>query len=138
MSVFLEETAGLNVTPTQAGLIHLIDNFPQIDQASAAFMLGVDRSTGAMVIRSLEKAGYVVRTVGTDRRRRCLELSEAGKVLATALRKPAAQAGTRLMEPLTKNEQAQLLRLLRKLTGAFNESARVSAITDPSDVEKLF
>jgi DNA-binding MarR family transcriptional regulator len=126
VSVFVEQTAEMGVTTTQFGILYLLDRRPNVDQISVARLLGLDRSTVGMVVRTLEEAGLVARVVEpADKRRRSLELTGAGRELLERLRGPAGQAIEHLLSPLEPDERAVFLRLLKKLTGAFNETSRV-------------
>jgi DNA-binding MarR family transcriptional regulator len=96
-------------------------------------MLGLDRSTAAMVLRSLEKSGMIVRSVASDKRRRALTLTGEGEALLRNLEEPASRALKRLLSPLDPAEAAMLVYLLKKLTAAFNESARVPLMYEQED-----
>lgn len=124
-SIFLDASAPLGVTTTQYGVLTLLSAAPGSDQITVARRLGLDRSTTGTVLRILEEGGYVRRVVGPDRRRRLLELTEAGHRRLQALDRPAADALHRLMEPLTAEEAETLQHLLLKLTLAHNETSRV-------------
>jgi DNA-binding MarR family transcriptional regulator len=131
VSVFLEETAELGVTSTQYGILHVLERRPSIDQITLARLLGLDRSTTGMVLKTLEEGGLVLRVVKpTDRRRRRLELSRAGRELLRELATPAGRAVERLLAPLAPPERATFLALLEKLTGAFNATSRVPLLAD--------
>jgi DNA-binding MarR family transcriptional regulator len=126
VSIFLEETRELKITTTQYGILLLLRRHPGIDQITVAKMLGLDRSTTAMVLQKLAKDGLVGRRVGSgDRRRRDLELTADGAALLRKLKAPAIKARVRLLDVFTSKEQADFLRLLDKFTQAFNETARV-------------
>ncbi len=126
VSVFLEQTSDLRITTTQYGILFLLRHLPDIDQITVAKLLGLDRSTTAMVVKKLETDGLIGRRVGTgDRRRRALELTPAGVAMLKQLKGPAATARTRLLSVLAPAERTVFLRLLDKFTQAFNESARV-------------
>jgi DNA-binding MarR family transcriptional regulator len=126
VSVFLEQTSDLRITTTQYGILFLLRHQPGIDQITVAKLLGLDRSTTAMVLKKLETDGLVGRSVGTgDRRRRALELTEAGAAMLKRLKAPASRARERLLSVFPPPERATFLRLLDKFTQAFNESARV-------------
>ena len=126
VSVFIEETAELGVTPTQFGILDLLHHRPNIDQITLARLLGLDRSTTGMVVAGLEGSGLVARAVdATDKRRRALALTEAGQDLLDRLRTPAARAVDRLLLPLSPPERQIFLRLIGKLTTALNETTRV-------------
>src|ERR1700722_19471542 len=131
VSVFLEETAELGVTSTQYGILHVLEQRPSIDQITLARLLGLDRSTTGMVLKTLEEGG-LVRRVGkpTDRRRRWLELSRAGRDLLRELATPAGRAVERLLAPLDPRERASFLALLEKMTGAFNATSRGPLLAD--------
>lgn len=126
VAVFVAETASLGVTTTQYGILYLLKHRPNVDQITASRLLGLDRSTTGMVVMSLERAGYLARVVDKeDRRRRVLVLTENGLDLFARLETPAARAIERLLAPLEPSERPVFLRLLAKLTGAFNETSRV-------------
>lgn len=124
-SIFLETSAALGATTTQYGVLTVLSSAPEIDQITVARRLGLDRSTAGTVLKTLEADGYVTRVVGPDRRRRRLELTEAGRARLDALHGCAAEALARLLKPLTAEEAATLSHLLRKLTFAHNEKSRV-------------
>jgi DNA-binding MarR family transcriptional regulator len=131
VSVFLEETAELGVTSTQYGILYLLERRPSIDQITVARLLGLDRSTTGMVLKTLEEGGLVCRVVEpTDRRRRTLELSQAGRDLLNELATPAGRAVERLLAPFAPAERAQFLALLERLTDAFNATSRVPLLAD--------
>lgn len=126
VSVFVEETAELRVTTTQYGILHLLKHKPNIDQISIARLLGLDRSTTGMVVKTLEGAGLVTRTIGaTDKRRRSLELTGDGEAMLERLEHRAAAAVERLLSPLNAEERPQLVSLLKKLTHGLNDVSRV-------------
>jgi DNA-binding MarR family transcriptional regulator len=131
VSVFMEEAAELGVTTTQYGLLFLLRHRPNVDQITAARLLGLDRSTTGMVLRMLEEGGLINRVVlSADKRRRKLELTAAGRQVLRDLETPAGRAVERRQQPLAPDERPVFLRLLGKLTGALNETARVP-LMDP-------
>ncbi|GJD52569.1 HTH-type transcriptional repressor NicR [Methylobacterium crusticola] len=126
VSVFVAETAELGVTTTQYGILYLLRHRPSVDQITVARLLGLDRSTTGMVVKTLEGAALVARVVEpADKRRRSLELTEAGRALLARLETPAARAVEQLLAPLDPAERPVFLRLLKKLTGAFDATSRV-------------
>jgi DNA-binding MarR family transcriptional regulator len=137
VSVFLGETAELGVTTTQYGVMFLLARRGGLDQASVARLLGLDRSTTALVARKLETRGLVARSIDSvDRRRHSLVLTQAGVEMLALLVRPAQQARDRLLEPLDADEQAMFLALLDKLISAHNQTARVPLMDDSSDLIK--
>lgn len=125
-SIFLEEAGTLGVTTTQFGLLSLLQHRPELDQITAARLLGLDRSTAGMVLNSLAQAGLVERQVAAgDKRRRTVRLAEPGRDLLARLQEPAARAVERLLAPLDAAERPVFLDMLQKLTDGLNETARV-------------
>lgn len=130
VAVFVEETADLGITTTQFGILYLLRHHASIDQITVARLLGLDRSTTSMVLKTLESAGLVARVVeATDKRRRSLELTPAGADMLERLEAPAARAVERLLAPLAPDERPLFLDLLHKLTTAFNATSRVPLMT---------
>ncbi len=131
VSVFLAETAEMRVTTTQYGIMLLLSRRTGLDQASVARMLGLDRSTTALVVRKLDADGLVFRTPdSTDRRRQSLALTPAGTAMLERLHGPAQRALAQLLAPLEPAERGALLKLLTKLNDAHNTAARVPLMAD--------
>jgi DNA-binding MarR family transcriptional regulator len=129
VSVFMGATAELKITTTQYGVLFLLRHHEGTDQARVARLLGLDRSTTALVIRKLEARGLVSCMADqTDRRRHVLALTVEGRDMLGHLARPAENAMQTLLQPLSAAEQAQLLMLLAKLTTAFNSTARVKLV----------
>ena len=127
VSVFLEETGKLRVTNRQWGILFLLTHRPGIDQTTVANLLGLDRSTTAMVVKNLEDDGLVSRSMDVrDRRRHSLQLTRSGKRLLSQLAAPARRAQARMLSVFTPRERALFLQLLDKFTREFNESTRIS------------
>jgi DNA-binding MarR family transcriptional regulator len=132
VSVFLAETDDLGITTTQYGILFMLRHRPRIDQITVARLLGLDRSTTSMVIKTLEEGGLVARLVDpADKRRRSLELTEGGNALLDRLAVPAERAVAQLLSPLDEGERPVFLALLRKLTGAFDATSRVPLAKAP-------
>jgi MarR family transcriptional regulator, lower aerobic nicotinate degradation pathway regulator len=126
VSLFMEETGELRVTTTQFGILHLLKHSPGLDQISVAKLLGLDRSTTGMVLKTMERAGLIGRSVGSrDRRKRSLALTPAGETMLKRLKEPARRTVARQLSALTPRERKLFLQMLDKFTRTFNESTRV-------------
>ncbi len=126
LSVFAEECKDLSLTTSQYGTMYILMGQPGIDQITLAGLLGVDRSTAALVVSGLEKRSLLKRDVSDgDRRRRLLFLTKAGVALLGRAMPRARSARVRLLAALSDREKAQLLRLLGKLLDANNSEMRV-------------
>ena len=126
VSLFLDETGELGITNRQYGILIALKHRPGIDQISVARLLGLDRSTTGMVIKTLEKAGLVGRAIGArDRRRANLTLTRAGERMLDRLAEPARRAQARVLSCFAPAERTQFLALLEKFIARHNDSTRV-------------
>jgi len=126
IALFYEESGDLHITTTQFGILHLLKHQPGLDQISVAKLLGLDRSTTGMVLKKLEKAGLVGRSVGkTDRRKRSLALTAAGERMLKRLKEPARRTMARQLSAFAPGERKLFLKMLDKFNHTFNESTRV-------------
>jgi DNA-binding MarR family transcriptional regulator len=126
VSLFLDETGALGITNRQYGILFALRHRPGIDQISVARLLGLDRSTTGMVIKTLETAGLIDRAVGVrDRRRSSLALTRAGERMLDRLAEPAQRAQSRVLSCFSPAERTQFLALLEKFIARHNDQTRV-------------
>ncbi|HEY4031631.1 MAG TPA: MarR family transcriptional regulator [Caulobacteraceae bacterium] len=125
VAIFLEETHELDVTSTQYGALYIIQRVPRLDQIGLARLLGIDRSTSALVLTKLEASGWITRqTDAVDRRRKVLVLTPEGAQVLEQLTAPAQRIRDRLLEAFTPDEQTQFLGLMSRFVDAFNGQIR--------------
>ena len=116
VALFMEETAGFEVTPVQFAILNELMDQPGEDQVTLAARVAFDAATSGSVIGRLEARGWVRREPDTrDRRRKLLWVTPAGEAAALQMRDAAQRVQERLMAPLTDAEAAQLKALLTKL-----------------------
>ena len=126
VAVFLEEARESRITPTQYGVLLILERRPGIDQNTLARLLGLDRSTTGTVVRKLAGRGLIARATGAgDLRRREVRLTRPGAALLDEIAVSARRAQQRLLSPLPAHERQRFLDLLERLTEAFNETTRV-------------
>ncbi len=131
-AVFEDECRGVGLTPAQFGVLSVLRASPGLDQSSLARALGFDKVTVLRVLRGLEKRGLIERVPAPKSRRNLsISLSETGLDLLKTAQDPAERAYSRLMAPLDKNQQAQLVDLLQLLTAGLEAEAR-AAFVPPS------
>jgi len=124
-AVFEDECRELALTPAQFGVLTVIKAHPGLGQSSLARALGFDKVTVLRVLRGLEARGLVARAAGPAIRRNVsVVLTATGRDLLEQAQKPAEKAYKRLMAPLDREQQAQLLALLQLLTGELEAEAR--------------
>jgi DNA-binding MarR family transcriptional regulator len=108
--------AGVDLTPGSYGVLTLVRANPGITQVALAAAFGVDKSTMSPVVVRLEKRGLLRREVLlSDRRCHALYLERAAEAAYLAAREKVRAFEGGLAARLTKTEQRELGRLLRKL-----------------------
>ncbi|ETR78322.1 MarR family transcriptional regulator [Afipia sp. P52-10] len=126
MAIFLEETAGCDLTPAQFGAMVLIADQPGMDQTRLMQLAALDRSSVTNTVERLEKRGLIKRKVDPDdRRARKLTITDKGLKLLNAARPGAQRAQERILAPLGAERSAAFVAMLREVADAHNESSRV-------------
>ncbi len=114
MAIFLDECSEFNLTQSQYGCLRALEAFPSVDQIALARLVGLDRSTAGMVIKTLSNRGLIERVVNRrDKRRMRLKLSATGKRLLMAVAPAAARARIRVLRGLPHDSRAAFLNLLQ-------------------------
>ncbi len=128
-AVFEEECRDLSLTPAQFGVLTVLKSHPDLGQSSLARALGFDKVTVLRVLRGLEARGYVSRRPAPGNKRNiCVSLTPMGCEVLRQAQKPAEKAYKRLLSPLDKTQQEQLVALLQLLTGELEHSARAAFV----------
>lgn len=128
-AVFEDECRNLGLTPAQFGVLTVLKTHPGLGQSSLARALGFDKVTVLRVLRGLEARGFVDRGPAPDNKRNmCVSLTRAGEEILSKAQRPAERAYKRLLGPLDKDQQAQLIELLQLLTGELEDDARAAFI----------
>lgn len=129
VAIFLQETEAHGVTPVQYAGLQAVRRSPGIDQRTLARSIGLDTSTVAGVIDRLESRGLMVRSSSPDDRRvRLLSLTDDGLALLDEIQPAMMRAQQRILEPLSKKDQQEFMRMIRSVVTANNELSRA-----PSD-----
>ncbi len=116
VAIFMEETAGFDVTPVQFALLNALMDTPGEDQVTLAGRVAFDAATSGSVIGRLEAKGWVRREADTqDRRRKLLWVTPAGETAVLQMKRAVDKAQARIVGRLDVAERAQLASLLEKL-----------------------
>jgi DNA-binding MarR family transcriptional regulator len=119
VAIFMEETAGYDVTPVQFAILNALIDDPGEDQVTLAAKVAFDAATFGSVIGRLEAKGWVRREPdAADRRRKLLWITPQGKEAAAQMRRAVNKVQSRIVAPLEPREREQLLLLLDKLVSA--------------------
>lgn len=128
-AVFEDECRELGLTPAQFGVLTVLKSHPGLGQSSLARALGFDKVTVLRVLRGLETRGFVARIPAPENKRNVsVSLTPAGCEVLEQAQRPAEKAYKRLLAPLDKAQQAQLVELLTLITGELEDDARAAFI----------
>jgi DNA-binding MarR family transcriptional regulator len=124
VAIFMEETAGCEVTPVQFAILNALLADPGEDQVTLARKVAFDAATFGSVISRLEARGWVVREADAqDRRRKRLWVTAEGAEVARRMRRPVGKVQERILEPLSADERMLLLSLLDRLVAGHENVA---------------
>lgn len=107
---------GLDVTPEEAITVMLIDKFQASTVSKLAESLGRDRTTITRLLDSLERKGYVQRTVSPqDRRSSTVGLTQQGTEFEQAMEVDAKRLVRELTEGIPPEELIVTLSVLARV-----------------------
>ncbi|WP_196242163.1 MarR family winged helix-turn-helix transcriptional regulator [Azospirillum oleiclasticum] len=116
---FQSAVAPHDITPGQFGVLIMIKENEGLSQSDLGSAVGIDRSTMVAVIDRLESRGLVVRAPSpNDRRSYALRLSPEGQRLMEELIPRVKAHDQSMVKDLSKEEQAQLIDFLRRMSKA--------------------
>lgn len=125
VAIFLQESEPHGLTPVQYATLQSVGNVPGIDQRTLARTIGLDTSTIGGVIDRLVARGLVRRNASPDDRRvRLSTLTDAGHWQLQQAIPSMLRAQERMLEPLSKRDRVEFMRMLRILVRANNELSR--------------
>lgn len=107
-----------NIRPGEASVLMLIARNPGIRQGVLAKELMIKRAHMTKMMRAMETSDLVTRTVPQDDRRAAqIWLTDCGRARVDALEAPFMAHESAAAPGLTRREEAELKRLLRKYLG---------------------
>jgi MarR family transcriptional regulator, lower aerobic nicotinate degradation pathway regulator len=113
MAIFLDECREVSLTQSQYGCLRALEVYPGVDQIALGRLVGLDRSTAGMVIKTLSERRLIERVVNRrDKRRMRLKLSAAGKRLLIEIAPAAARAQARVLRGLPQESRTAFLDML--------------------------
>ncbi len=124
-SIFETAVGELNISPTQFAALSILNEYPDIDQITLSGLLGIDRSTATIVLRSLDENGYIVRKQSAvDRRRKLLKFTPKGRSVFLKAVKITEKSKDEILRAFSPGEADTFLHLLKKLVVSLNEDSR--------------
>ena len=125
LAIFAEKFKDYDITPLQYSILLTLQDVREIDQASLAQAVALDRNTCSNILARLEKAQRISRRVDPDNRRtKLVSISRAGRKLMGGLEKPMASVQKKILDPLSPPERKLFIDLLVKLADSNNELSR--------------
>ena len=124
IALFMDETAGFDVTPVQFAILNALMDDPGEDQVTLAGRVAFDAATSGSVIGRLEAKGWVRREADpSDKRRKLLWVTPAGEEVALQMKRAVSRVQSRLLGPLSAVERKQFGALLGKLVAGHEDMA---------------
>ena len=124
VAIFMEETAGFDVTPVQFAILNALMDDPGEDQITLSSRVAFDQATFGSVIARLEDKGWVQRQADpADKRRKLLWITDEGEKVALQMKRAVSKAQQRIVGPLEVAERVQLSELLGKLIAGHENSS---------------
>jgi DNA-binding MarR family transcriptional regulator len=125
VGLFAEACGHEDITPIQFAMLSALENGEEMDQMTLSTAVGVDRVSGADVIRRLERRGLLERNASPrDKRAKLIKITAGGKAYANRVRPMMAKAQAELLKPLTEDEREEFQRLIKKLVDENNSASR--------------
>jgi DNA-binding MarR family transcriptional regulator len=116
VSIFMEETSAVGITPVQFALLTAVMGEPGMDQTMLADAAILDAATTGSAVGRMERKGWLKRWPdASDKRRKLLQITAAGEAVLQKMNEPVARAQQRILAPLTSAEQSDFLALLAKV-----------------------
>jgi DNA-binding MarR family transcriptional regulator len=125
VAIFMEETAGFDVTPVQYAALIAVRDHPDVDVTRLSALIAFDRSTLGNVVARLQAKGWIERrATPSDGRIKLLRITSEGRQLLDAIEPAVGRAQTRMLAPIPKSERKQLMEHLRQLVEINNVHSR--------------
>ncbi len=125
VAIFLDEMAGLDLTPVQFGALTVIAARPGIEQSALGAELGIDRVNAGDVVQRLMANDLVWREVSPrDRRYKEVTLTKAGAAMLREGTKRMRRVQDRLLGPLDQASRDTFIALLMQLIEGNNDEGR--------------
>jgi DNA-binding MarR family transcriptional regulator len=127
IDLFIEACAPVDITPSQYGVLYIVNVVGPISQIGISRLIGLDRSTTALVVRLLTERGLLTKRQSTEdaRKAEILITDEGLRTFRQAARLANKELGT-LLSPFTEEESEVFLTLLERFVTHHNGDTRVS------------
>lgn len=125
VGLFADECGEHDITPVQFAILTVLYSGTALDQVTLSNSVGIDRVSGADVIRRLYRRGLVERVHSKeDRRAKLVHITPDGKALVRKMRPNMERAQERFLSPLSEAQQATFMDLVEKIIRVNNDASR--------------
>ena len=125
VGLFLEECRDYRITPIQFAILTVLRSGNAVDQVTVSNSVGIDRTSGADVIKRLQRRGLIERIPSReDRRAKLVHITNEGSAFVRRVQPHMERAQDRFVGPLTLGEQKLFNKLIKKVVQANNEASR--------------
>lgn len=125
VAVFMAESAELEITPVQLGILTIVGESPGVGQIEISEELGLDRSNVANVVERLTRRGLLRQRVSSeDRRKKEITLTRSGQTVLEKIEESAIRGQRKILSAFTEDERKVFLALLTRLVHANNHLGR--------------
>ena len=116
---------GYGSAPRYFGMLCLIEANPGITQSRLADAIFLTRASLVPILEAMEREGVVVRSgTPSDKRLRCVSLTDQGRTLVAELKPYVAQHEAMMVDGLSEHERMTLFKLLCRVEENIARSAR--------------
>ena len=131
VGLFAEECGISTSRRIQFAILTVLYSGRALDQITLSTAVGIDRTSGADIIKRLYRRGLVERVASTeDRRARLVHITGEGQALVRRMQPHMERAQERLISPLSPAEQAMFNELIGKIIQANNDASRAPIAID--------
>jgi DNA-binding MarR family transcriptional regulator len=122
MSIFMETGAKFDLTPTQYGVLLMLNIMTEVDQGGIVRLLGHDRSSIALAVSNLKARKLLEdRTPPVDRRRKTLMLTRKGDKLFRDVNETLAGVQDKMFRSFEPDERAIFVKLMTKVVDSYDQ-----------------
>lgn len=125
IGLFLKESKEFEITPVQFSLLTVLYSGDALDQITISMEVGIDRRSGADVIKRLVKRKLLVSIPSEDdKRAKLVQITEQGKKSIESMHPSMQRAQEQMLSPLNKNERDEFVRMLQRIIEENNFASR--------------
>ena len=125
LAIFADHFKDYDVTPLQFSILWELRQRSDIDQATLAQRVALDRNTCSNILARLERGGRITRRRDPDNRRaKLVSISKSGLKLVDELEAPMEMVQKKILQPLSRDERRVFIQCLVKLAESNNELSR--------------